>query len=382
MTLEASLPLGSEQQIPKHERLRKYLLGELSEGRLKPGDALPTEQELTVSGQMSRNTVRQALADLERSGLIRRIPGRGTFVHESAMLRLKSGIDVFALVIPETRTGYYPSLQRGFHEASERLNNQVIVCDTNNDPNRQAAALLQLMDKEVAGIALVPTTVPETPRYQVRPLHQRGIPVVFCHRRVEGIQAPLVTFSAIEVGRMAGRALLKHGHQRVAFFSHTRGGLTPQYLQGFRGVLEDGGAAVPEPFVCCDDTSVFSTEHEEVVRRNLQQIMQGGKRPTAIFCTFDPEAEVVFFELATMGIKVPGDVSLVGFGGRWRESAIARRLVSVTVDEEKLACQTVKILDEMRRRERPLDDTSEVTMDLELSTGETLSAPAGYTQRH
>jgi DNA-binding LacI/PurR family transcriptional regulator len=375
MNLKTTNDADAAGGIPKHERLRKYLLAELSAGRLKPGDALPTEQELTVSGQMSRNTVRQALADLERSGLIRRIPGRGTFVHESAMLRLKAGLDVFALIIPETRTGYYPSLQRGFHEASEQLNNQVIICDTNNDPNRQAAALLQLMDKEVAGIALVPTTVPETPRYQIRPLHQRGIPVVFCHRRVEGIQAPLVTFSAIEVGRMAGRTLLKYGHQRVAFFSHTRGGLTPQYLQGFREVLNNAAIALPERFICCDDTPVFSTQHEEVVRRYLQQLMHGGERPTAIFCTFDPEAEVVFFELATMGIKVPTEVSLVGFGGRWRESSIARRLVSVTVDEEELARQAVKLLDEMRRRERPLDDTSEVMMPLELSAGETLSAP-------
>ncbi len=203
MDLKNFSAAGEPGGAPKHERLRKHLLAEIGSGRLKPGDALPTEQALTLAGKMSRNTVRQALADLERDGLIRREPGRGTFVHESARLRLKSGLDAFALVIPETRTGFYPSLQRGFHEASERLNNQVIVCDTSNDPNRQAAALLQLMDKEVAGISIVPTTVTETPRYQIRPLHLRGIPVVFCHRRVEGIKAPLVTFSADDIGRRA-----------------------------------------------------------------------------------------------------------------------------------------------------------------------------------
>jgi DNA-binding LacI/PurR family transcriptional regulator len=358
--------------VPKHERLRKYLLAELAAGRLKPGDALPTEQQLTVSESMSRNTVRQALAELERGGLIRRVPGRGTFVHESATLRLKSGLDAFALVIPETRTGFYPSLQRGFHDASEQLNNQVLVCDTSNDPNRQAAALLQLMDKEVAGIALVPTTVNETPRYQIRPLHLRGIPVVFCHRRVEGIAAPLVTFSAMAVGRMGASALLDHRHKRVAFFSPTRGGMTPGYLQGFRDTLREAGAKLPDRMICVDDTPTFSTAHEAFVRNNLQQLLKGPASPSAIFCTFDTEAEIVYFELAAMGLKVPDDVSVIGFGGRWREGALARRLVSVTVDEEELARQAVRLLDEMRRRERPLNDVEQFQLPLELSAGESL----------
>src|SRR4051812_27009288 len=165
--------------VPKHERLRAYLLKELSSGRLNPGDALPTELALATSAEVSRNTVRHALAELERSGLIRRVRGSGTFVHESAMERLKAGLDIFALVIPDTRGGFYPSLQRGFHSASANCHNQVIICDTGNDLFRQADSLLQLIDTKVAGVAIVPTTVPPTPAHQLRPLHERGIPIVF-----------------------------------------------------------------------------------------------------------------------------------------------------------------------------------------------------------
>ena len=130
---------------------------------------------------------------------------------------------------------------------------------------------------------------------------------------------------------------------------------------------------MPEKNVCSADTPTFSSEHSDFVRKQLQQLMKGAARPTAIFCTFDTEAEVVFFELAAMGIKVPGDVSLVGFGGRWREGPLARRLVSVTVDEEELARKAVNLLHEMRRKERSLDDVTEVLLPLELSQGETLA---------
>lgn len=358
--------------VPKHERLRAYLLKELSGGRLKPGDALPTELALATSAEVSRNTVRHALAELERSGLIRRVRGSGTFVHESAMERLKSGLDIFALVIPDTRGGFYPSLQRGFHTASTERHNQVIVCDTDNDLFRQADSLLQLIDKKVAGVAIVPTTVPPTPAHQLRPLHERGIPIVFCHRRVEGIHAPLISFSALEVGRMAGRAMLKHGHRNAAFFAFQRAGLGSQYEAGLREGLAGGGGKLRDEFVRYDDSPRLTTAHEDFLKANLEQILRAKNRPTAIFCPFDSEAESVYLLLNQMGIKVPNDISLISFGGTWREGALMRRLSAVTVDEEELGQNAARLLDQMRRRERPLNDATEMVMPLSWANGETL----------
>jgi DNA-binding LacI/PurR family transcriptional regulator len=367
---------ASLEALPKHERLRTYLVKELHAGRLRPGDALPTELELAGRASMSRNTVRQALSHLERNGMIRRMRGRGTFIHEAAMDRLKSGLDIFALVIPETRQGYYPSLQRGFHEASADRHDQVIVSDTDNDSFRQADTLLQLMDKKVAGIALVPTTSPPTPAHQIRPLREGGIPIVFCHRGVEGVPAPLVAFSALEVGRLAGTAMLSRGHRRVAFLATQKAGLGLQYEQGLRETLQKGGGKLLEEFVCYDATTRIDAAHERFLESHLQAFLQAPDRPTAIFCTFDSEAEVVYLLLHRMGVRVPDEISLVGFGGTWREGAIARRLTSVAVDEEELGRKAVKLLDEMRQRERPLDDVTEILMPLSLTEGETLgSAP-------
>jgi GntR family transcriptional regulator, arabinose operon transcriptional repressor len=368
------------ESLPKHERLRLQLLAQLQSGRLRPGDALPTENELAVGAKMSRNTVRQALAELERAGLIRRIRGRGTFFHEQALQRVKFGLDIFALVIPDTRGGYYPSLQRGFHAAAAALNNQVIVCDTDNDPLRQADALLQLLDKKVAGVALVPTTNPATPAHQLRPLHERGIPVVFCHRRVEGLQAPLVTFSALEVGRLAGRAMIERGHRRAAFFSPQRAGLSMHYEQGLRQALREGGGDLPQEFVCYDHTGKATLEHELFLQRHLVELLSHPQRPSALFCSFDSEAELAYLLLQRLGVRVPEEISLVGFGGTWREGALARRLTSVAVDEEELGRKAVGLLAEMRRRERPFKDMTELLLPLGLSQGETLGPAPGSAE--
>lgn len=362
---------GAHDGMPKHERLRAYLLKELQEGKLRPGDALPTELALANSAEVSRNTVRHALAELERSGLIRRVRGSGTFVHSSAMERLKSGLDIFALVIPDTRRGFYPSLQRGFHAASTAGHNQVIVCDTENDMLRQADAVLQLLDKKIAGAAIVPTTNPVTPAHQLRPLHEQGIPLVFCHRRVTEIQAPLVCFSAREVGKMAARALLEKGHRRAAFFAFERAGLGTQYERGFREGLEPNGK-LPTEFVRYDDAPRLTEAHDAFLEKNLAQVLRQASRPTAIFCPFDSETEAIYLHLTRLGARIPEDISLISFGGTWREGALTRRLTAVTVDEEALGRRAAQLLDEMRRRVRSLHDSSEVVMPLSWATGETL----------
>jgi DNA-binding LacI/PurR family transcriptional regulator len=121
---------------------------------------------------------------------------------------------------------------------------------------------------------------------------------------------------------------------------------------------------------------MVTVEHEQFVKSSLEELLKLARRPTALFCSFDSEAELVYLLLGRMGVKVPEEISVVGFGGTWRDGAISRRLTSVTVDEEELGLRAARLLDEMRRRERPLNDVTEILMPLSVSKGETLGPAA------
>jgi DNA-binding GntR family transcriptional regulator len=71
--------------LPLHEQIRAAILSEIEEGRLSPGDRLPTEHELADRMGVSIAPVRQALLSLANSGNITRIKGRGTFVRSPAV---------------------------------------------------------------------------------------------------------------------------------------------------------------------------------------------------------------------------------------------------------------------------------------------------------
>ncbi len=370
--LDIDLLHGRSTQ-PKHERLRRHLIKAILAGDLKAGDLLPSESVFVEQLGVARNTVRQAITSLEEEGLIRRVQGKGTFVESDVRSKLKHGQDIFALVVLETREGFYPSLLHGFESAAIDINYQALVCSTSNDVGRQADIFFQLLDKEVGGIALNPTSQPTTPAHQIRQLQKQGVPVVLLHRGVEGISAPLLSIPFPEVARIAGAALAERGHQRVALFDSQWTPLATPLLEGFNEGLRGGGCDRPAEHVFTAKTCVL---REEDVLAALRKTFAQPDRPTAIFATSDSLAEMIYVLLPQLDIRVPEDVSLVGFGGAWRDGALRQRLVSVVVDEIATGKRAVSLLHEMRSGKRPIDDNEVFTMELSLSEGQTLSPPA------
>jgi GntR family transcriptional regulator len=76
------LDIDRASPLPLYSQLKRALAAQIAAGTLAPGDRLPSEPELCTRFALSRTTVRQALAELELEGTLRREKGRGTFVAE------------------------------------------------------------------------------------------------------------------------------------------------------------------------------------------------------------------------------------------------------------------------------------------------------------
>ncbi|HZZ42479.1 MAG TPA: GntR family transcriptional regulator [Tepidisphaeraceae bacterium] len=375
--MEDLLTQISEQAgVAKYEQLCNQLMAMVSTGQLKAGDALPPEPTLALQLNVARSTVRQALAQMEKNGLIRRVRGKGTFIHEDAMSRLRSGLDVVALVVPE-QSGFYPLLMSGFEDAAGTTLNQVIVVSTRNDAHRQGDAILQLIDKQVSGVALVPVaTSPATPAYQIRQLQKNNIPVVLCHRGVEGVSAPLIAFRGHDIGRLAGEAMLRRGHRRIAFVSALRSTMAESYEAGLRQAMEAQGAALADENVIYIGADPYAN-HEEY-ERQVDAALGGliarssSKRATAIFTGFDAVAELIYLQLIRRGVAVPEDMSIVSFGGATRLGAMQHRLTAVTADEANVGRLAAELLEAMRSGRRLIELEERFEVALGFHEGQTL----------
>jgi len=363
---------NTDASAPKYARLKEAILRCLENGQLQPGDPLPAEQKFVEALGIARSTVRQALAILEQDGLLHRVHGRGTFVADEADQQLRRGSEILGLIVPEVGAGFYPALQSGYESAASLAGQQIIVANTDNQVERQANVILQLVDKNIAGLALVPASTEVTPASQVRVVQRQGIPVVFCHRRVPGVTAPLVAFNGVDVGRNAGTEMLARGHRELAYFASHHFEMSAAYEDGLREVYP--GLRADHIFYgdWTRDTEGEYHQQLEPLECALKEMFESSHPPTAIFASFDTQAELIYLLLNDMGVRVPEDVALIGFGGARRDRPFMQQLTSVVVDEAELGRRAVRMLEEMRKGERAIDDDETVWMPLTISDGKTL----------
>ena len=113
-----------------HSQLHDTLLAKIRSGEYKPGEKLPTEAQLIETYGVSRMTVRRALDDLRRDGLVERKPALGTFVTEPSLNAQISGLH--SLTDEITALGLKPSsilLDLQYPAASKEVSQQLQISE-------------------------------------------------------------------------------------------------------------------------------------------------------------------------------------------------------------------------------------------------------------
>lgn len=351
-------------------------------GVFRPGQKIPTIRELADETGLAINVVSRAFGNLQAEGLFVSRKRAGTFVRESVGSNgeeeKRSKMRIFALIAPELSIGYYALLQRGFDRAAGELGYQIVVSNTDNDVRYQADTLLQLIDKGVSGVALVPSTLGPSADHQVRLLQRAHIPVVLLHRPVPEIEAPLLSIPAESIGRMAAEKLIEAGHQRIAYCASQRGGAALGYERGFRLALDQAGIELRDEHVFYGNMTFLNADHYRAYEKDFEvwfdRVWQKKDRPTAIFTSFESLGDIIYVAALRRGVQVPQDFSLLAVGGKERRGAVGRRLSCVTLDEEQTGRETVRLLDEMCREQRPIVSNDNYPISIDFDPGETLAA--------
>ena len=285
---------------------------------------------------------------------------------------------VLALVMPGVRVGFFPSLIQSFDAAAAEFAHQVMTCNTDNSSTKQADVILHLIEKRVAGVALMPTSVGPPPAHHVRNLQNAGIPVVLLHRGIEGVSVPLLALPYEEIANRAVTALYEVGHTRVAaIFSHD-GAVTSQYKRGLIRALEDHETELPGELVhfgSAGITGAIDEEHEAGVEAAVIRMLDlpPQRRPTGFFVPWESDAELVYFLLTSLGVRVPEDVSLITFGSSWRDSSICRRMCAITVNETEVGRMAAQLLVSMASGDESHESQRRLTIPLGFHEGKTLA---------
>ncbi|WP_405869437.1 MULTISPECIES: LacI family DNA-binding transcriptional regulator [unclassified Streptomyces] len=202
---------------------------------------------------------------------------------------------------------------KGAHEASIRHGNLLLLVNTGGS-NRQAAQLVgELLDRQADALifAVAGTRAVTLPDDATR------VPAVLLNCFVPGDPIPSILPDEVRGGREATQALLDLGHRNIAYLTGTASvWATKARLRGFREALRGAGLDPREHTVLSGNYHADSGY--ELARQLLRR---GGPRPTAIMCGNDRMAFGALLALLEAGVRVPEDMSVMGYDDQFELAA-------------------------------------------------------------
>ncbi len=300
----------------KSRDMEESIVRMIIDDRLKPGEAILSENKLSTLFGISRVTVRKAIASLAEKGILRSENGRGTFVEKIPSAPSGSGKGAHTKLIGFVCYGgigdaFMASVARGIESGTEMDGYHICVGSVLGGAEREAHVVRELVKRGVDGIIIAPTeSAPPSPF--LTEFAKSGVNMVVVDQHIPGLDAPSVTSDDVEGAFIATEALIRAGHRRIA---HIRGpGLVANIINrfdGYRMALERNGIPFQPELA-----PHHAAWNEESVRKAMLKLLDlpSKKRPTAIFAAGDHQAEDSWSVIEEHGFKVPEDFSIVGYG--------------------------------------------------------------------
>ncbi|MFH1851271.1 MAG: GntR family transcriptional regulator [Candidatus Neomarinimicrobiota bacterium] len=294
--------------IPNYFQLQNWLREQIEQGVFKPGDRVPTEEELSRVTGLARATIRQAIQNLVNMGLLVRKRRLGTFVLEKVATARNNTI--IGLLIPDIRRGYAPVLARGVQDEAAKSKHSLILCDTDDLFVRADFHADRMIENSVGGVIFVPTAVSDEQNQKILDKFQRNnIPVVLVDRTLPSNDWDYVTADNITGAYEMTEYLIKRGHRRIAITLSTLISTECDRLEGYRRAFRDHGLPVDEKLIFAHSGPFAEGRYIQIA----EKIFKSDLNVTAVFAGHDRIALVFFAVAKKLGISIPEDISVVGY---------------------------------------------------------------------
>lgn len=240
-----------------------------------------------------------------------------------------------ALLISDIRNPFFAELARGAEDAANAAGSDLILCNSDFDAAKEMNYLRSLSEKRVDGILL--SSVASLRRTQLKTLADLHVPIILLNKPDIRTEFSTVCADNYEGGRLAGSHLAQSGHRTIAHLTGPRhhGNLTER-SRGFLAALK--AARVPEALV-------FHGQHGFSGGHDLARtVFEQHPEVTAIFAGNDAMAFGVGLAAMELNLKIPGDVSLIGFDNVGLAQVVHPPLTTISAPKYEIGQAAVETL--------------------------------------
>lgn len=294
----------------KYIEIFEFYRDKILNGEMKYSEKLPTEQEIGDMFSVSRHTVRQSILELEKQGYIYREKSKGAFVEK--LVKEKRRNNKMIIVITTYLSEYiFPFLIKGIDEVLSKNGYDILLLSTNNDKAKESEQLKKLLEYDVVGAIIEPTAsaLGNTNIEYYEAIARNNIPYLMINAAYDKNEQSYVAIDDEKGGYKICKYLIDLGHKKIA-------GLFKE--DDIQGIERKNGylRALEENNIEIDNTIIgrFKTFEEEFyIDGFTRSLLSKEDRPTAIFCYNDKVAMNVIKVVRELGVRIPEDLSVVGY---------------------------------------------------------------------
>lgn len=221
--------------------------------------------------------------------------------HSARTLKQKTS-RVVGVAVSDLGNQFYANLAAGIEQTLREADYQMVLVSDNSDEAQELACARTFLAMRAAGVIITPAD-----RAAAALLSRNGVDVVEVDRRLADVECDAVVLDNERGGREATRHLLELGHRRVALLmAHTDWTSDMGRLQGYVAAHDEAGVSLDERLIL--PLRFHAPDAEERIGALLD-----AQRPSAIFAANNTLAEHAWQVLRRRGLRLPQDVSLVGF---------------------------------------------------------------------
>ncbi|MEG2076929.1 MAG: GntR family transcriptional regulator, partial [Victivallaceae bacterium] len=288
------------------------IIRRIEHGLCHPGENLGTEQELAAHFQVSRTTVRNAMAFLNEQKLVRRSAESGFEVADCVNESAKPGDRPKLLLIRAADMPLDNEIFSGVMTSPFAAHYEIIMVDGMGKYGNYAE-ILNTLPEDIYNILLFPLDIPEV-IHAIDAAVKRNVRIVQLDRFIAEIEAPSVMFDNYAGASLAVQHLLtEHGLPVYYFGNYLSPSSAEKRFDGWRKMMIEFGFDTPETFLVGKVTreeSDFTVAGYDVM---LEHFLQEHPEPLSIFAVSDSFAQRIYKCCETLGRQIGRDVFVVGF---------------------------------------------------------------------
>jgi len=240
------------------------------------------------------------------------------------------------LLIPDLANPFFAEIARSVEDRCHEHGFNLVICSTDNNPEKEAQYISLLKQKRVDGI-IVATGIND--EALLKNLVKQKIPLALIARDMPALAVDTVLVDDFLGGYLATNHLTGLGHKRIAIIVENLNLMSSkERIRGYRYALEEAKLPYDEDLVLVSDFTVEGGKH------CAKQVLQREQPPTAIFACNDLLAIGVMQAAYELGLRIPQDLSVVGFDNTILATIVDPQLTTVAQPIQDMGRQVVDLL--------------------------------------